>query len=192
MPDNVRIEDIDPRIIDYSSSPIWFWFLRRTGIATIIFLFYTYAIVFVMGTVFPDYFAKSISASVGNIGPEGKNLVLMITFGFLGGVFAVTRGYMVTVQRSDMPLSWYVTRPLQGMLMAMFIYYAFRAGQLVFYSGDTGAGGATSINVYTLSIIAIVTGLFTENAYKSMQNIARRIRSPGTRPTAPLGGPPGE
>lgn len=111
-------------------------------------------------------------------------LLLMVTFGFIGGVFFITRTFVRTTQnqvgdggtieRKDVSVSWYLTRPLQSALMAIFIYYAFRAGQLVFYSME-GAPGAEQINVYVLSLLAIIAGAFSEQAFEKLHDIASRI-----------------
>lgn len=106
-------------------------------------------------------------------------LLLMVTFGFIGGVFFITRTFVRTSQkivgdgaeRRDVSVAWYLTRPLQSALMAIFIYYAFRAGQLVFYSME-GAPSEEQINVFTLSLIAIVAGAFSEQAFEKLHSIA--------------------
>ncbi len=109
-------------------------------------------------------------------------LILMITFGFIGGVFFITRTFVRTtqrftdnnVERSDVAVVWYLTRPLQSALMAIFIYYAFRAGQLVFYSME-GAPSEDQINVFTLSLLAIIAGAFSEQAFEKLQAIASNM-----------------
>lgn len=58
--------------------------------------------------------------------------------------------------------------------MAIFIYFAFRAGQLAFYSAG-GEVDEKSINIYTLSILAIVTGMFTEQAYEKLASLANKL-----------------
>ena len=109
-------------------------------------------------------------------------LVLMVTFGFIGGVFSITQTFVRTterlvdgrIKRNDLPVSWYLTRPLQSALMAIFIYYAFRAGQLVFYSME-GAPDEKQINVFTLSLLAIIAGAFSEQAFDKLRSIATNI-----------------
>ena len=63
------------------------------------------------------------------------HLQLMLLFGALGAVFMITRTFVRTVDKIDLPVVWYLTRPFQGALMAIFIYLAFLAGQIAFYSG---------------------------------------------------------
>ncbi|MBI5097034.1 MAG: hypothetical protein HZB32_05260 [Nitrospirae bacterium] len=55
--------------------------------------------------------------------------------------------------------------------MAVFLYYVFRAGQLVFYSG-AGSVREEEVNVWTISILAILAGAFTEDAYARLSSIA--------------------
>lgn len=109
-------------------------------------------------------------------------LLLMVTFGFIGGVFSISQTFVRTSQkfidgkpqRNDLPVAWYLTRPLQSALMAIFIYYAFRAGQLVFYSME-GAPDEKQINVFTLSLLAIIAGAFSEQAFEKLRSIAANI-----------------
>ncbi len=68
--------------------------------------------------------------------------------------------------------------------MAIFIYYAFRAGQLVFYSGGDGKVDEEAINVFTLSILAIIAGMFTDHAYERLYSIAESMLKPKDRPAA--------
>jgi len=105
----------------------------------------------------------------------GKNPLLMITFGFLGSVFFVTRTFLSAEQNRDLRGSWYVLRPLQGALMALFIYYSFRAGQLVFYSGEGTRVAESAINVYTLSVLAVFAGMFSDYAYERLRAAAIKV-----------------
>ncbi len=100
-----------------------------------------------------------------------QHLWITATFGFLGGVFFLTRTFIRTTKSGDLPVTWYMTRPLQGTLMAIFIYYAFRAGQLVFYNAE-GSADPMAINVWTISAVAILAGIFVEEAYERLYRVA--------------------
>jgi len=102
---------------------------------------------------------------------------LMVTFGFLGSIYALTRTFVITQNKIDYPVAWYITRPLQGMLMALFLYFAFQAGQMVFFSSG-GNANTDSINVFTLSILAILAGLFSEHAYSRLYVLADKLIKP--------------
>lgn len=103
------------------------------------------------------------------------HLTIMLLFGALGSVFMVTRTFVRTVDKIDLPVVWYLTRPFQGALMSLFIYLTFLAGQIVFYSGKGEAVNPNEINVYTISLLAIIAGMFTDHAYDRLHFIADRL-----------------
>lgn len=160
--------------IDFNGLPAWRWALRRVGIGTLLFFYYLYAVMFVMAFIDPKVFgfAEQIASNKTN------HYLLMTTFGFLGSVFDLSRVFVVTQNRVDYPVAWYITRPLQGVLMALFLYFAFRAGQLVFFSGGGGTVDENAINVYTLSILAVLAGLFAEHSYARLFALAERLIKP--------------
>jgi hypothetical protein len=196
-------------LINFSKNSPSRWWVRRTFIGFLLFIYYLYAFLFFFMVAFPNADLLGIdiqpqpqelvqlqegqpeSNQNNNHSSEfGKGaskpvqkpvhpLLLMVTFGFIGGVFFITRTFVRTtqkqvgdeVERKDVSVAWYLTRPLQSALMAIFIYYAFRAGQLVFYSME-GAPSEEQINVFTLSLIAIIAGAFTEQAFEKLHSIA--------------------
>lgn len=170
------------RRIDFSNSHNLAWLGRRSFIGLLLFVYYLYAIIFAFSIADPSILAASGStnkyegASIQNIFAliTKKHLLLMMTFGFLGSVFSITKVFLQTGREDDCSVAWYVTRPAQGVLMAIFIYYAFRAGQLVFYSAD-GNANEKDINVYTLSLLAILAGMFSDNAYERLYSIANTM-----------------
>lgn len=182
------------------------WISRRIVIGFLLFLYYGYALIFVMEVITsPTLNSAGQGTDQVNEPIFGSGLAdwlsdpvsIMMTFGFIGSVFFITRTFVRTGRNSDCSIAWYITRPLQGVLMALFIYYAFRAGEIVFYSGggagagsDAGGGGETgnSINVYTLSILAIIAGMFTDHAYEWLQGVAENILKSGATTTENGGG----
>lgn len=161
------------QLIDFSDLDNWRWIIRRVVIGFLLTLFYSYAVAFGVMVMFtPEPIVPLMPSPFLVV--KDNHLITMATFGFLGSVFFVTRTFIVTQNKADYPVAWYLTRPLQGVLMAIFIYFAFRAGQFVFYSGE-GQVDEKAINVYTLSILAIVTGMFTEQAYGKLCTIANNF-----------------
>ena len=61
--------------------------------------------------------------------------------------------------------------------MAIFIYLAFLAGQIAFYSGKGDSVNPNEINVYTISLLAIVAGMFTDHAYARLLRVAEKLLS---------------
>jgi hypothetical protein len=164
--------------IDFSDLPAYRWRIRRIVIGLLLFFYYCYALIFVFLLVDPAFFDLPESPSEVTSLLENP-ILLMVTFGFLGSVFFITRTFVRTSKKIDFPISWYLTRPVQGILMALFIYFAFRAGQFVFYSGGGTEVEESAINAYTLSILAIVAGMFTDQAYERLYAIALRIMKTG-------------
>ncbi|HSM97960.1 MAG TPA: hypothetical protein VLS47_03005 [Gallionella sp.] len=195
---------------NFSDQSLARWRIRRNFIGLLLFVYYLYAFVFFFMVAFPGegIFAidlrdsqvqiqevqpssPQIPASPTDKEPVTVNkairgsippLLLMVTFGFIGGVFSISQTFVRTAQkfvdgkpqRIDLPVAWYLTRPLQSALMAIFIYYAFRAGQLVFYSME-GAPDEKQINVFTLSLLAIIAGAFSEQAFEKLYSVAENI-----------------
>ncbi len=165
-------------LINFSEFSPFRWRLRRIIIGWMLFTYYAYAFIFFLIVAVPNY-KESIFGLTNQPEVSMPPLLIMLTFGFIGGVFFITRTFVRTsqtlageeVERRDVAAVWYLTRPFQSALMAIFIYYAFRAGQLVFYSME-GAPSEDEINVYTLSLIAIMTGAFTEQAFEKLHSIA--------------------
>jgi hypothetical protein len=115
---------------------------------------------------------------------NSQQLGLMASFGVLGSLFYMIWAFVRTTNRVDFPVAWYITRPILGALMAWFLYFAAFAGQLVFYSANTSdiAAKAESINIYSLAILAIVAGVFTEHAYEVLRAFAFSLLK--SRPTS--------
>lgn len=156
---------------DFTSIPEWKWWLRRGAIGVLLGMYYLYAIFFVMTFIEP----KDVASITSVAAHEANHHLLMTTFGFLGSVFALSRTFVITQNRIDFSVAWYITRPLQGVLMALFLYYAFRAGQLAFFSGGGTEIDAKALNIYTLSILAVLSGLFAEHAYARLFVLAEKM-----------------
>lgn len=197
---NLRLE-----LVDFPKKSVYKWNLRRIFIGFILYIYYSYAFFFFFMIAFPDkiipnFFVTSqtnnppnqIDSQQGNQTdkPPSKSdglkkfppLIVMVTFGFIGSVFFITRTFIRTSRkpnedediRKDMVVVWYLTRPMQSILMAAFIYYAFRAGQVVFFDTENSPK-EDQMNIYSLSLLAIITGAFTEQAFDKLQEIATKI-----------------
>ena len=173
----MEIELLKMERIDFSKASAWIWRLRRFGIGLLLFLYYSYAVMFVVALIFPE---ESFGISQQIAGKQTNHYLLMITFGFLGSIFDLSRTFVITQNRLDYPVVWYITRPLQGVLMALFLYFAFRAGQLAFFSGGGTQIDEAAINVYTLSILAVLAGLFAEHSYARLFSLAEKLIKPKT------------
>lgn len=170
----MEFENLKMERIDFTKVSLWRWRVRRIGIGFLLYFYYSYAVLFVVSYIFPDW---ELFAVKGIAGQHENHYLLMTTFGFLGSIYALSRTFVITQNKIDYPVVWYITRPLQGILMALFLYFAFRAGQLVFFSGG-GSVDEKSINVYTLSLLAVLAGLFSEHAYARLFVLAEKVIKP--------------
>lgn len=93
-------------------------------------------------------------------------------FGFLGCALYVSLQFVWATRESDMPLRWYILRPLQSVLLSFFIYLAVRAGQLTLFS--SGPVDDDHINLYALGLLAALTGIYAEKAYAKLEELARK------------------
>jgi hypothetical protein len=160
--------------IDFTKLSPWQWRSRRIGIGVLLFFYYTYAVMFVVAFIDPGTLDLALQIAQN----KSNHYLLMTTFGFLGSIFDLSRTFVVTQNKLDYPVAWYITRPLQGVLMALFLYFAFRAGQLVFFSAGGTEVNEEAINVYTLSILAVLAGLFAEHSYLRLYMLAETLIKP--------------
>ena len=175
-------------LIDFNEKPRWHWFVRRVFIGFWLVFCCMYALAFFVLLLSPDLFRLMDTVVTDTVvtGTEVTDievptfqitktpLLVTATFGFLGSIFFIVRTFIRTVSKRDVPVAWYIARPLQGVLMSVFLYYAFRAGQLVFYSGG-GSADETQINVWSISVLAILAGAFSEEAYDWLYTIAAGV-----------------
>jgi cytochrome bd-type quinol oxidase subunit 2 len=101
------------------------------------------------------------------------HFVLVGLFGFLGCALYVSLQFVRSTRASDMPVRWYVLRPLQSVLLSFFIYLSVRAGQHALFSGG-GPVDEDNINLYSLGLVAALTGIFSEQAYAKLEELARK------------------
>lgn len=116
--------------------------------------------------VLPENPEEDLGATIAKM--EQEPMFLMMVLGFLGSVFFLIRTLVRTRRTYDMPVAWYTLRPFLGMLQAVFIYFTFRAGGDLLYAGES----EVALNVWTLGTIAIVTGIFSEQAFDRLREFA--------------------
>lgn len=172
------INDLKISLIDFSGLSRPHWFFRRFVIGSILFTYMLYAIAFFFQLALPEYDLFEFSSD-GTL-PPIPDAITVATFGFIGGVFFGARTFIRTTQRRadaqlyrfDLPISWYLLRPMLGSLTAIFLYYTILAGQVVFFVTD-GTQQTESVNIYTISLLAIIAGTFTEEAFAKLYSVAK-------------------
>ncbi|MEM8868401.1 MAG: hypothetical protein AAGC73_09045 [Verrucomicrobiota bacterium] len=172
------INDFKLGLVDHSHAGGLRWKFRRFGIGTILSFYLMYAVAFFFQLAFPehDLFELGDGSDTWSI----PDAITVATFGFIGGVFFVSRTFIRTTERwsengplrFDLPVSWYLLRPMLGSLTSIFLYYTVLAGQLVFFNNEQ-TQDADSINIYTLSLLAIIAGIFTEEAFEKLHSVAK-------------------
>lgn len=173
-------------LIDFTSTSKWWWRVRRFLIGWLLWLYYTYSLTFFVLLLYPHQLkepADTTKAEVPAPDPQqmyiesDDHVLITATFGLIGSIYLITRTFVRTVNKKDLPFSWYLVRPLQGVLMAIFVYFAFRAGELVFF-GNRGDLDESAINVWVVAALAILAGAFSEEAYDRLHAMAGSIFKP--------------
>jgi len=117
--------------------------------------------------------SSSRSESIGDLDQWFESVfVTTVVFGILGALFMATRTFVRTTNFVDVPVAWYVTLPVQGALMAIFLFVLLRAGQITFFGADGGASDR-SINSFTVSLLALIGGMFTDTAFERLRKVGR-------------------
>jgi hypothetical protein len=110
-------------------------------------------------------------------------LLLTLAMGALGSTILVTVQFLaplkissVTGQSADPdgpPLSWFVFRPFLGMIVALAVFIAFRAGQITLSA--TPGGGDNGINPFVVSFFALIAGLLSEKAIEFLVRSGEKL-----------------
>ncbi len=89
---------------------------------------------------------------------EILTLLLALTMGALGSTLHITK--MLLDGSDTRKLSYYLLRPLQGMVTSLVVFVLLKAGQLTISAGDGEA-----LNIFFVSFAGISAGLLAEEAY---------------------------
>jgi hypothetical protein len=105
-------------------------------------------------------------------------LLLTLAMGALGSTIFVTVQFLGPLQVSRVtenpaqkqvpPWPWFIFRPFLGMIVALAVFIAFRAGQITLSA--TPGGGDNGINPFVISFFALIAGLLSE---KSIEYLVR-------------------
>ena len=144
------------------------WRTRRIFCGFVLALYYA-TIAFIISLIPTD--ADSADSNLQWV--NDHQFAMVGLFGFLGCVLYISLWFVKGNKTADMPIRWYVVRPFQGVLLSFFIYLAVRAGQLAFFSGG-GPVDEANINLYSIALAAALTGIFSEQAYAKLEDLAKK------------------
>ena len=96
-------------------------------------------------------------------------LLLAIAMGALGSTLFVTGEYFGAA--TARPFAWYFFRPFLGMITALAVFIAFKAGQLTISGVSPNSGIEMDLNPFLVSFFAVIGGLLSEHAIKRLSLI---------------------
>jgi hypothetical protein len=106
--------------------------------------------------------------------PADAYLFFVILFcGVLGGLMRGIGSFTRHLGLGDFSFQWtwfYLLLPVTGAVISLAIYLVLRGG---FYGGGVGKG--LVLNVFAFAALAILTGLFSENAIEKLRQVARTL-----------------
>lgn len=110
-------------------------------------------------------------------------LLLTLAMGALGSTIFVTVQFLAPLRVSRVaerpgesgvpPLPWFIFRPFLGMIVALAVYVAFRAGQITLSA--TPGGGDTGLNPFVVSFFALIAGLLSERAIEYLVRSGEKL-----------------
>ena len=98
-------------------------------------------------------------------------LFLTLAMGMLGSTIFITQEFIAHGSK-DRPMTWFLIRPLLGMVTAVAIFVLAKAGQI------TLAESADNLNPWVISFLAVISGLLSEHAIERIGRAAKPIFSP--------------
>lgn len=102
--------------------------------------------------------------------PEIVTLVLVLIMGALGGLIHLTQGFL---DDEKTPVSYYIFRPILGILAAFSIFVLVKAGVLVM-SGES-FDETKSLNPFFVAFLGIVSGLMAQNAIMNLRQAGSNL-----------------
>ena len=114
---------------------------------------------------------------IATLGYESLELLFVFVIGAIGSLLYITKYYLqMTIQghgwldRPSRPLSWYLFRPIFGIVVALAIYLTVKAGQLAMGGSDS----LGKLNLPIFSLISLFAGLLSWHALDAIESRAKR------------------
>ena len=106
---------------------------------------------------------------------EKHYLVIVLLAAALGGNIQASIEFAYWVGHAQTKKSWalwYLMQPITGMVLALIVYFALRAGLL------TASAGAENMNRYGVAAIAGLTGMFSDAAGRRLKDLFEALLRP--------------
>lgn len=112
-------------------------------------------------------------ANIKGISQIQELLVIMFAAG-VGSSVTNILGFLshASVQKDFDPAytPWYIARPVLAMLLGLIFYFVIKGGLIVLTAGNT-TSGVNELNLWTLSAIGALVGLFSQNAFEKLRKL---------------------
>ena len=124
------------------------------------------------------FLPESLQNSLPVVGAErarqlSESLVMMFAAG-VGSSITTIMGYLLHAsERKDFDRAytpWYFARPVMGMLLGLVFYFVLKGGLFVLTVGNS-ASGAEELNLWSLSAVGALVGLFSKNAIEKLREL---------------------
>lgn len=108
-------------------------------------------------------------------------LILTVIMGGLGSLISITVGYLFGggEERRRILFSWYLFRPILGMVTAMSVFVLTKAGQVLSFSGGAGVTDVSSwdqpLSPYFVGFLGIIAGLISRQAIEKIEEVGANV-----------------
>jgi hypothetical protein len=113
--------------------------------------------------------------NLATMGSQTLNLMLVFVMGAIGSLLYITKHRLTLVIQGQTgtakparALSWYIFRPIFGIVVAFAIFLLYKAGQIALSAGTANAISA-DVNVPILSVVSLFAGLLSWQALETIE-----------------------
>lgn len=123
--------------------------------------------------------------SLATMPPGLLTFIITLTMGALGSVLYVTKFCLRSVIDGQgqtkgkapfvRPLSWFLFRPLLGMMTALVMFIFIKTGQFSFSDASLSATLESGLNPYLISVLAILSGFMSWQALAAIERSGKKM-----------------
>jgi len=114
---------------------------------------------------------------ISTLSHESLTLMFVFVIGAIGSLLYITKHYLhmaiqghTWLDEPSRPLSWYLFRPIFGIVVALAVYLMVRAGQLALGGSDSFG----NLNLPIFSVVALFAGLLSWQALDAIESRGKR------------------